>query len=516
MKVQRHGLIPAGKEPEPPIMKKIMVFLLIASSLLLINCGPEDMSGELVLTDCPVEIPIELLESGKFSYGYMKVPEIAANPDGRTIELAVAVFKCQAESSTHEPLVLCAGGPGSSNIDTFVPALTGGLGKLFLNNRDVVVIESRGLKYSRPNLILPGFEELQISLLDKNLTADETIDLYLDKVKSSYDQYTEDGVNLSAFNSLEISNEIAYVMDKLEYPKFSMFGTSYGTMVAQYLLMNHSDRLAAVVMNGTMDFNRGGYHMHTSLVETLDSIFEKCRNDPSLNKAYPDLKSRFLELIKRLNEHPETIEAQYAGDGKTYEIALNGSRLSLWLFHQMYANTQIPLTIHKLVSGDYSEIIKSPGMIFPLPDFSMGLSLCVFLSETPDIKPEDIPVDGEYSDLIKGTATTWFTPYFWNQAKDIWKVDAMPADKSFTTDVPILMFSGEMDYLCLPSYAKEFAAKQKNAHLYIFKGVAHSPIDVGECGIMMMKQFLDNPAEAPDGSCVDKFTHEYLLPEQEV
>jgi hypothetical protein len=79
------------------------------------------------------------------------------------------------------------------------------LGKLFLNERDIVIIESRGLKYSKPNLVCPGLEELQLSLLEKNLTADETIDLYLDTLQSAYNRFIDEGVNLSAFNSLEIS-----------------------------------------------------------------------------------------------------------------------------------------------------------------------------------------------------------------------------------------------------------------------------------------------------------------------
>ncbi len=493
-------------------MKKSIV-LFVVLSLLILNSNAKDKIGVFVSADCPIELPEELIKSGKFSYGYMKVSEFYNKPDGNTIELAVAIFKCKSESATLEPLVLCSGGPGSSNIDAFVPQLAGGLGNLFLNNRDVVIIESRGLKYSKPYLYIDGIEELQLSLLEKNLTADETIDFYLDKLKSSYNRFIDEGINLSAYNSLEISNEIAYVMRQLGYDKFSIFGTSYGTLVTQYLLMNHSDRLTSVVMNGTMDINLGGYHMHTSLINTLNSIFEKCENDPELSSAYPDLKNRFLDMLAGLNEKPDTIMATYWVDENAYKVVLNGNRISVWLFSQMYANTQIPLSIHKLVSGDYSEIIESPGMIFPLHEFSMGLSLSVFLSETPDIKPVNIPIDGEYADLVKGSSLTLFTPYFWDKAKYIWNVEGTEPNKSIDTDVPVLLLAGEMDYLCLPAYASKFAKQHENSYLYLFKGVAHSPVDQGDCAIMMLKEFFDNPTKAPDDSCVKEFQHEFIVPE---
>ncbi|MCK5443929.1 MAG: alpha/beta fold hydrolase, partial [Maribacter sp.] len=403
-------------------MKIKVVLILFISTVFCVAYSQNTDLGKFIPSDCPLELPEELLGSGKFLYGSMEVPQYANTLDVKTVKLAVAIFKCRADNATHEPLVLCSGGPGTSNIDGFVPDLAGGLGDLFLNERDVVIIESRGLKYSEPYLKIRGLEELQLSLLKKNLNADETIALYMDSISASYNRFNNQGIDLSAFNSLETSNEIAYVMKQLGYGKFSMFGTSYGTEIAQYVLMNHSDQLASVVMNGVMDINLGGYHMHTSLISTLDAMFNLTDNDPKYAGVFPNLKANFLGLIKRLNEKPVTISAKYGADGKTRKILLTGSRLSVWLFNQMYHNTQLPLTLHKITSGDYSPIIESPGLIFPVPGFSMGLSLSMFLSETSDIKPENIPIEGEYAELVKGTSTTMFGPYFWNKTKEVWKV----------------------------------------------------------------------------------------------
>ena len=77
--------------------------------------------------------------------------------------------------------------------------------------------------------------------------------------------------------------------------------------------------------------------------------------------------------------------------------------------------------------------------------------------------------------------------------------------KPMATDVPTLMLNGGEDHVCLAEHTIELAASFKNAYCYIFEGIAHSPIDAGPCGILMMKAFLDNPNKAPDASCMEEY-----------
>jgi len=497
-------------------VNKHTILLSIFFSPILLGCVKGNNIGEYVLTTCPIDVPQGLIDSGKFSYGLMRVPEFHNNPKGSTIELAVAVFKCKSGSATHEPLVLNTGGPGMSNIDNFIPELCGDLGGLFLDNRDIVVIELRGLKYSKPNLFCPEIDSLQLYLVDKNIPVDKTIELYMDTLRVTQDRFSKQGVNLSAYNSLEIADDIVYVMEQLGYAKFSIFGSSFGTVIAQHLLLNHSEHLVSAVMNAAVDINRALYGMHTNSINALDAIFERCNSDSKYAKVFPDIKNRFIKLLDKLNARPETIVVKYHADDKNYNVVLNGNKLAVWLFAEMYWNTQIPLTLHRILSGDYSEIQERPGMIFPLHEFSNGLSLSIFLSEFPDIRDEYIPLDGEYSGFVRGCGTMIFSPYFLRHAQKVWSVsDVSSVDKTIKTDVPTLILSGEMDHVCPPSYAIELSKTMTNAHLYIFPGVAHSPIDAGMCGISMMKEFIDNPSKAPDNSCMSEFRYEVITPENQ-
>ncbi len=68
----------------------------------------------------------------------------------------------------------------------------------------------------------------------------------MDSLQSAYDRLVQEGVNLSAFNDYEIANDIVFVMEQLNYEKFSVFGSSFGTLVTEHLLLNHSEHLVSV------------------------------------------------------------------------------------------------------------------------------------------------------------------------------------------------------------------------------------------------------------------------------
>ena len=173
----------------------------------------------------------------------------------------------------------------------------------------------------------------------------------------------------------------------------------------------------------------------------------------------------------------------------------------------------MPMTLSKLIDGDYSEIINQPDFIFPMPDFSNGLSYSIVLSEnkkTADMQPL---LDGEYGDFIRGSGTLMFSPYFLNRAREVWRVDDVSQENIvINSDVPTLIYNGELDHVCPPAYAMELASQLPNSHIYIFPGVAHSPIDVGMCGIMMMKQFIDEPLGEIDDGCVGEFGGGFVVP----
>jgi len=471
--------------------------------------------GQFTEAKCPIPISEELAKGGNFTFGYMTVPEFHGKPESQPIELAVAIFKCRNESTKYEPLVLNSGGPGMSNLEDFVPTFDGPIGNLFLFERDVVIIELRGLKHSRPNLNTPELSELQVSLLGKHLSSDELISIYKDTIRAIQERFTDRGINLSAYNYWETASDIAYVMEQLGYEKFAVFGNSAGTIVAQYLLMDHADKLTALSLNAVVNVPAGFNKMCITSVGKLESIFEEVAQNETYSIAYPNLKERFLSTLDELNEAPDTIEVKFHGREEISEVVLNGNRITTWVFSHMYWNTQLPLSMHLIANRDYSQIIADPGIFLPLQNFSNGSFWSMVMSSWSDPTEEDLMKGSEYDTFVKGMGTMVYSQPFVMKIRDAWQVEHQPSNiKLMATNIPTLMLNGGEDHVCLPGYAQKLSDSFENSYCYIFDGVAHSPIDAGECAIMMMKQFLENPHEAPDGSCVEgyKLNNEYILP----
>jgi pimeloyl-ACP methyl ester carboxylesterase len=496
-------------------MKARTIFFILIIFSISISCLAQGEYGQFTEAECPIKISEELASSGNFTFGYMTVPEFHKNPEGKPIELAVAIFKCRAEEAKYDPLILNSGGPGMSNLEDFVPTFDGPLGNLFLFDRDVVIIELRGLKHSKPNLHTPELAELQVELLGKHLSSEELINAYTEVISTIRKKFSDQGINLSAYNYWETANDIAFVMEKLGYEKFAAFGNSAGTFVAQYLLMDHADKLSALSLNAIANVPPGFNKMCVTSVNKLESIFEEIEQNETYAKAYPDLKKRFLSTLEALNESPDTITVQLPGEDGPTDVVLNGNRVTGWLFTQMYWNTQLPLTMHLIASRDYSQIIENPGGFLPLSNFSHGLFWSILLNGWPDPSEEELLTGTEYEIFVEGMSTLIFSQPFVMKMRDAWQVDYQPDHiKPMATNVPTLMMNGGEDHVCLPGYALELSDSFENSYCYIFEGIAHSPIDAGECAIMMMKQFLDNPQAAPDASCVEEYKKkpEYILP----
>lgn len=253
-------------------MKSAILSAIIAFAFFSLSCLAQTDYGTFTKSDCPIDISDELASGGNFTFGYMTAPEFHGKPGSQVIELAVAIFKCRSESPRYEPLVLNSGGPGMSNLEDFVPTFDGPLGNLFLFDRDIVIIELRGLKHSRPNLHTPELDQLQIELLEQHLSARELTQIYKETIRSIQLRFTNQGINLSAYNYWETANDIAFVMDKLGYEKFALFGNSAGTFVAQYMLMDHADRLTSLSLNAVANVPAGFNKMCLTSVDKLESI----------------------------------------------------------------------------------------------------------------------------------------------------------------------------------------------------------------------------------------------------
>jgi len=470
---------------------------------------PNPNIGKFESAPCPAKLPegIELGENVDF--GYVTVPERHAHPEGPVIQIAVARFRSTAESPAPDPVILNTGGPGDSNMDQFLPLLAGPAGSALLAQRDAVIIELRGLRYSKPALTCPEVYDVQLAMIGEDVKGEEANQRLLDGMRACHARLVAEGVDLSGYNNVETAADIALILSSLGYDQFNLFGSSAGTIVAQHVMREFPERVRAVVLNAAVPLGRPWLaEMLPNAATSLEAAFRQCAEDEACAAAYPDLEDRFFGLLDELNREPVTLPVTNPVDGATVDFALNGDRLSTWLFATMYTNTQIPATVGRFLEGDFQELQDSPHLFFPMTRFTYGLSYSIFGSEAVGYTLEDTRVPGRYAAFADGCAM-FFGPRLQVQAQEFWKVEPLDQSKRqpLHSDIPTLILNGELDHVLPPRYVKEAVGRLKNGHLYLFAGVAHSPVDAGDCALGMLMQFFHDPSQAPDSTCMESFEH---------
>ena len=481
------------------------------------DCGPvaDPDIGKFQSAICPVALPEGSGLGDAFEFGYVTVPEQHARPGGPVIQVAVARFRSRSDHPVPDPLVLNTGGPGDSNLDLFVPLMAGPMGQAFLAQRDVVVIELRGLRYSKPALVCDEVFEAQSRMLGQDIRGEEANQVLLTAMRASHDRFVKEGINLSAFNNVETAADIDLVMTTLGYGQFNILGASAGTIVAQHVMRDYPERVRSAILNAAVPIGTPFFRdMMLNASESLERMFRLCEADSACRAAYPNLEERFFAYLEKLNRQPVTIPVKNPETGEETHFVLNGDRLSTWLFVSMYFNTQVPQSLGKLMAGDYSEFQKHIRIFFPMKRFSYGLSYTIFSTEYLDFDVADTRVQGRYASFADGTSL-FFGPKLIAQAKAFWKVK--PVDRSLLkplkSDIPTLILNGEMDHVLPTRYIKDMASQLSHSYVYLFPGIAHSPIDAGLCPFSMILEFLADPTKAPDAACMGQFRHEFRLGE---
>jgi hypothetical protein len=136
----------------------------------------------------------------------------------------------------------------------------------------------------------------------------------------------------------------------------------------------------------------------------------------------------------------------------------------------------------------------------------MGFQYAIFCSEHAAYTPEDILDDGPYPSFKHAAAAIWFGPKILPLACQIWDVPTLDSfvDEPVRNNVPTLLLSGEFDHVTPPRFADMVAENLGQTYAYTFPGIAHSPINGGDCPPAILMDFLNDPATVPDAACIDE------------
>jgi pimeloyl-ACP methyl ester carboxylesterase len=482
----------------------LSMVLLPAASVGALDGGTDGSFSNAIGTFEETACFFELPPGQDVTCGYVTVPERHAHPDGPTIRLAVAVIKSTSPDPAPDPLVIESGGPGFPSL----LAAPSALNMLdFRAQRDLVIIEQRGIGDSEPNLICEEGAVLLREIYGQNPADTELIELETGVLTTCRARWVARGVDLSAYNSLENAADFPLVLSALGYDQFNFYGISYASALAQHLLRDYPDRLRSVILDAVVPLDvRFNARVPWTASRAFRHLFEQCAADPVCSAHFPDLENVFFGLVDWYNANPVTVAVDDPWGSGRVDAVITGDFLVVALYEQLYTTRSIallPASIYALADGDQYFINEfvTPTALGALRVTS-GMSNSVMCSEFADHSVESTPAEDVYPHVAN--AMRDYMDY--EHVCVVWDVEPIPAaaHEPFSSDVPTLILSGEYDPVTPPEYGARVAGWLPNSYAYTFPGVGHGSMSSSVCSFSITLQFLADPAREPDSSCLDE------------
>ena len=443
--------------------------------------------------------------------GYLTVPADYDDPSAGAYEIAVAVFLATGERTSGVPVIYLEGGPGGHSLEGL--EVSGGVILEPLNEtRDVIVFDQRGAGFSEPALICPETRELTRELINQALPVAEENERYLDALQTCRDRFVEEGIDLSTVNSAANAADVDRLRIALGHEHWDLYGSSYGTRLAQNVMRDFPDGVRRVVLDSSypleLDFFAG---IPASSERAFRLMLDSCAADAACSEDYPDLEGTLIEAFDNLTASPAPGQASFDLEGDVVDTLITGARLA-WLGFEAFYQTDVIPWLPEIISEAAKGNVEPANLMLSnslINDafFSVGMHFSTRCAdETPFTSPEAIAASLAASPLfsrIQDAEETYAQDAFDTCA--LWDVEPSPAveNEPVRSDIPTLVLAGEYDPITPPEHGMAVAANLSNATFVEFPAVGHGIILEGDCAKSIINAFLDGE-DAPDTSCLSE------------
>jgi pimeloyl-ACP methyl ester carboxylesterase len=449
--------------------------------------------------DCPMEVP----EGETVECGYLVVLEHHDNPDGGTLRLAVAILPSRSANPEPDPVLYLEGGPGGSALEGMELWIASPL----RSRRDFILLEQRGTYYSEPNLYCVEYDEATSEHLDDLLTNDEWLEIGNEASQKCIDRLTGEGVDLTAYNSVESAADVADLRTALGYDEINLYGISYGTYLAQYVMQYQPEGIRSVILDSTVPVAAPFYEQQPAgFQRAFDTLFAACENDPSCSAAFPDLEEDFFAFVERADAEPITIRIRDPYSGRAVRSPMRGDDVIGMVFVALYDSTIIPflpLMMDEMAHGDtrmlatFTELYLK-GMAEA--KFSVGMQLAFDCQD--EISDNDYERALEAAEAFPDMAQVDDIESLFAVC-ELWG-DAPPEplqDAPVTSEIPTLVMAGSFDPVTPPQGGQDVADALPNGQYIEFPSLSHGTTTEA-CAGRIAAAFVDNPDGALSTGCM--------------
>ncbi|MBI4783006.1 MAG: alpha/beta fold hydrolase [Oscillatoriophycideae cyanobacterium NC_groundwater_1537_Pr4_S-0.65um_50_18] len=329
----------------------------------------------LTVIPCPTILPPNEIEGKTITCGMLAVPENYADPNGRQIDLTYAVLHSRSLSPAPDPIMDLRGGPGGSLIESKSMERRAALYESLRQNRDIILLDQRGAQFSNRLGCAPVALLISGMLLDPASPNAGLLDSVVQQLRSRFPEFADSalpgyamqalcarvlenhGNDLSHYNTPNNAQDVVNLTAALGYDQFNLYGISYGTYLAQRIMINHPERVRSVVLDSTvpMQVNMPALDIRSKEVSFLNLVAD-CEADAACAAAYPNLTGRTQALLTKLDETPIPLAEPTTPEGESTPIERVTSADFANLIDAMnHRPSQIapylPLIVHELEQG---------------------------------------------------------------------------------------------------------------------------------------------------------------------
>ena len=456
--------------------------------------------------DCAVTLP----EGEKADCGFLVVKENRAKKNDKTIRLPVIIMKSENPNPKPDPVLRTFGGPGASSLRM----VRGRSVSPWLKNRDLIVFQQRGTKFTQPALECPEVDEANIASAKKRMDAKEARSNEINAAKTCYDRLIGQGIDLSAYNSTQSAADIEDLRRVLKLEKINLWGVSYGARLMLNAMRDFPNGIRSVVLESTLppevNYDEVGVD---NIVYALNQLFKNCRMDAECAAVYPNLENEFYETVSKLNIEPVLLSVKDEKSGETNELKLNGNDFATWIIDYFLSNdaeaiADAPMVIHRTNQGKYEAFKRYAGDTIQPSNYSWGMRYSVWCGEEMAFENRaKIRAQSELYPRLKGYEVMALPDIC-----SVWKVSkANPVEnKAVKSEIPTFVVAAEYDAYTPPVWGKTVAKNLKNSFLVEIPWAGHGPAFSTPCVRDLIAEFFDNPVAAPNSlACVEKVRRSY-------
>ncbi|MFT4796841.1 MAG: pimeloyl-ACP methyl ester carboxylesterase [Candidatus Azotimanducaceae bacterium] len=237
--------------------------------------------------------------------GFIEVPENRSKPQSRMIPVRYVRFPATGSAkdslTKRSPIIYLSGGPGGSGIQTArYPGFRYPLFMALRQHGDVIALDQRGTGASK---IVDKCQSGQHIPLTEVATDQQLTVLYQNAARACVQQWTEQGVDVNGYTTLESARDIDDLRRHLEADKVVLWGISYGSHLALASLKAIPNSIEKVVIASAEGLNQT-----VKLPSRTDAYFQRLQtavnSQPAAASAYPDIKALMTRVHHQLEVKP--------------------------------------------------------------------------------------------------------------------------------------------------------------------------------------------------------------------